>query len=818
MILADTANAQSALYTLFSQLLNFNKRLNKMVSLQKSKFRMVSSLSVVALLLITMIFSSTALAHNDGTYAYESSINKPGVLESSWMLGLHDDMPLSEMSLIMTHDTMTYDFADGGAQGVSYVTQQMSLDTQLDSGIRAFDIRLKWNTVYAKFLVYHGLEDTGFTFRDDVLKTLKQFLLDNPSETIVMSVINEWMSPGDHPFNFEMVRVINEYPDLFWFPKDGEINPKLGDIRAKIVLVRGFDYPGFIFPGIEWDDFDQETRWGYNDTAEGLRNKLDHVQAHFAKIWGDDNPETLYVTNLNMASTGSKPWFSASGHADKDTDSDHIQLNAIFKVFPSDFPDFDYIDTCETVGGNEVCDIWFAGMNSKVFEFIEENRWRLPRLGIVNVDFPGRRLVDTVHDFNFEWRSDNVAPVADNDSYSTIEDVPLTTTAANGVLDGDTDANTWDILTAVQNRSSDDGVVSLNSDGSFTYSPNANYCLPSYGPDAFYYRAFDGIAYSNYVSATITVHCVNDAPSFTASNPPAVIVDSGAQTVDVASGFVPGPANESHQILWGYLVTNVTNANLLSAGPTVNASGVLSYTPAADAFGTVTFDLQAMDTGGTANGGTYLSGEQQVTITILADTDGDGIADAEDNCPNVANSDQVNVCFGRLTVTIKVVNDNGGLLDAGDFELYLDTQLITSGTTHELVAGEEYTVSVLSVTGTGMELSVPGYDLTGIIGDCAANGTITLSPGQNATCTLINDDIAWPDLVIASMADQNLEPGIGGSTAVASYTPEVSGGNGGPYSVNCDPTSGSSFGAGATQVTCSASDSVGNAASIIFTV
>ena len=74
----------------------------------------------------------------------------------------------------------------------------------------------------------------------------------------------------------------------------------------------------------------------------------------------------------------------------------------------------------------------------------------------------------------------------------------------------------------------------------------------------------------------------------------------------MATNFSPGPANESGQVVHSYIVSSVTNGGLLSAGPSVNTSGVLSYTSAANAFGTVTFGLRVKDNGGGANGGWIL--------------------------------------------------------------------------------------------------------------------------------------------------------------------------------------------------------------------
>src|SRR5206468_2724480 len=99
-------------------------------------------------------------------------------------------------------------------------------------------------------------------------------------------------------------------------------------------------------------------------------------------------------------------------------------------------------------------------------------------------------------------------PVANNDgSYSTAEDAPLNVLALSGVLANDTDAD-GDTLTALLAATTTHGSLTLNADGSFSYSPAANYN----GPDSFTYKATDGCTTSAVATASITVTPVNDAP------------------------------------------------------------------------------------------------------------------------------------------------------------------------------------------------------------------------------------------------------------------------------------------------------------------
>src|SRR5205823_2444037 len=86
-------------------------------------------------------------------------------------------------------------------------------------------------------------------------------------------------------------------------------------------------------------------------------------------------------------------------------------------------------------------------------------------------------------------------------------------------------------------------------------------------------------------SFTITVTPVNDAPSFTQAGNQTVLEDAGAQSVTGwATNISAGPANESGQSL-AFSVTGNSNTALFAVQPSVNAAGVLSYTPAANTNG-----------------------------------------------------------------------------------------------------------------------------------------------------------------------------------------------------------------------------------------
>src|SRR5207247_6809305 len=81
------------------------------------------------------------------------------------------------------------------------------------------------------------------------------------------------------------------------------------------------------------------------------------------------------------------------------------------------------------------------------------------------------------------------------------------TCAAPGVLGNDTDVDS-PVLTAVVVTGPSHGALTLNANGSFTYTPAANFN----GSDSFTYKANDGLLDSNMATVALTINPVNDAP------------------------------------------------------------------------------------------------------------------------------------------------------------------------------------------------------------------------------------------------------------------------------------------------------------------
>ncbi|MGY4197813.1 Ig-like domain-containing protein [Bradyrhizobium sp. USDA 4520] len=101
----------------------------------------------------------------------------------------------------------------------------------------------------------------------------------------------------------------------------------------------------------------------------------------------------------------------------------------------------------------------------------------------------------------------NGPPIGTPEGYTADEDSALVVAAATGVLVNDTDPD-GDPLSAILVSNAQHGSVTLSADGSFTYTPEANFN----GADSFTYKANDGTADSAAVTVGLTVMAVNDDP------------------------------------------------------------------------------------------------------------------------------------------------------------------------------------------------------------------------------------------------------------------------------------------------------------------
>ena len=127
--------------------------------------------------------------------------------------------------------------------------------------------------------------------------------------------------------------------------------------------------------------------------------------------------------------------------------------------------------------------------------------------------------------------------------------------------------------------------------------------------------------------------------------------------------------------------------------------------------------------------------------------------------------------LGTLRVIKQVINDNGGTKGAGDFNLHVKSggTDVAGSPAAGSATGTVYTLA--SGTYVVSEDAPPaGYAQTGISGDCAADGTVTVAAGMQKTCTIKNDDISPKLIVIKHVANDEA-----GTSTAANFTMSVTG-------------------------------------------
>ncbi len=167
--------------------------------------------------------------------------------------------------------------------------------------------------------------------------------------------------------------------------------------------------------------------------------------------------------------------------------------------------------------------------------------------------------------------------IANPDAYSGNSNHSLFVPVSEGILENDLNP-TQDALTitVVENVSS--GVLELNQDGSFVYTPSPN----SYGTDIFSYK----ISTSNLESNVATVE-LKIKPQLVAIWDEYSMVMNRSLNVVVGEGLLVNDINPSGLPVNLVLVSNVASGNL-----TLNQNGSFIYIPKQNFYGTDSFTYQ----------------------------------------------------------------------------------------------------------------------------------------------------------------------------------------------------------------------------------
>jgi len=309
-----------------------------------------------------MIPSSTCYRGFASSWSFDAST----VQHADWMASIPDETPITSLSIPGTHDTMTYNMTDN----IKLQCQNSNLTTQLESGLRYFDIRARLED--DKLRIYHANGFTGFEY-DEVLLAMFDFLEAHPSEAIVMRLKEEGRPIGkgntrtfEETFNYYLdsspETAAGAQSHLYLYDRIRPI-PTLGELRSRIFLLQEFQTKNDKPYGLAWegDQMVLEDYWIIPDIYHladkwtAIRDAL--MDAATAPL---DNTK-LHLAHVS-ASVGVLPIEAAAGPRNR-----------------------------TVVGMNDMTGQWLRD-----FEKVEG----VTRTGIVILDFPGRRLVEAILDWN----------------------------------------------------------------------------------------------------------------------------------------------------------------------------------------------------------------------------------------------------------------------------------------------------------------------------------------------------------------------------------------------------------------------------------
>jgi len=175
-----------------------------------------------------------------------SKILSRSLSSQNWMEGLDESLSISLFSIPGTHDSAARDHS------LEFVNcQALNIRSQLEIGVRFFDMRVAVKGKGRDWVMMHGSFDLDFNFYVDMLRPIYDFLSKYPSECVIMRIKKEGSA---HLPTEPFVRYSQRNPTM-WLLQNRI--PTLEECRGKIFALRD-----------EWELESREIRsWSNNENV-----------------------------------------------------------------------------------------------------------------------------------------------------------------------------------------------------------------------------------------------------------------------------------------------------------------------------------------------------------------------------------------------------------------------------------------------------------------------------------------------------------------------------------------------------------------------
>jgi hypothetical protein len=475
-----------------------------------------------------------------------------------WMADLPDSLPISAISVPGTHETM----ARFG--GPAPRCQTLTLEQQLNAGLRAFDIRPRH--IADVFAIHHKAYFQNAYFGNDVLQVFIDFLAAHPSETIFMRAKREYnVADVTRSFGATFAWYMASYGHAVWQTDDPTTYPTLGEVRGKIVILQqcradeNDDLPcdgGMFAPvksyGFPWSALSIQDDYVVYWTHASMNGKWENIRQQLL-LAATSDPSTMFV-NFTSGSTWMNPVDVARG-------------------------------------------IWIPfkhsdGMNERTYRTLRAllDQGVIIRTGLIMSDFPGPGLIDVIIAHNgLPLTLDNAAPVAvANGPYAADEGSPVTFDAT-----GSSDAENeplqyrWDV----------DGDGTFDTD--WSSSPTATYTWFDDHEGTAQVEVTDG--HPTHVDldvAEVTIHNVAPAVTIDSLGSPVPGCILPGQPVELFGSFSDPGYLDTHSAEWDFGDGMPVPGTLAEENAVPDATGTVRDVHVYGMPGSVTVALEVADDDG----------------------------------------------------------------------------------------------------------------------------------------------------------------------------------------------------------------------------
>jgi Bacterial Ig domain len=418
---------------------------------------------------------------------------------------------------------------------------------------------------------------------------------------------------------------------------------------------------------------------------------------------------------------------------------------------------------------------------------------------------------DSQNVFSRLYNHVNDAPTINTPSNVTInENASQQTVNLTGITAGGGETQTLTVTASSNNTALINPSVtytSPNSTGTLTFTPAAN----SFGTATITVTVMDNGGTQNggvdttSVHFTVTVNHVNAAPTIDTPANVTINENAGEQTVNL-TGITAG-AGDAGQTLKVTASSNNTaliNPSVTYTSP--NSTGTLTFTPAANTFGTATITVTVMDNGGTQNGGVdttsvhFTVTVNQINIPPTIDTPSNVTIDENAGQQTVDLMGITSGAAGNVTLTVTASSNNTALIPTPTVTY---TSPNTTGTLTFTPTANTFGTATITVTvsddgganTTSVHFTVTvdqvAATVTAVSADWGTNGTIALQTAADGLRLLPagrSTDLPWSGinkLQITLSQAESLSPSdvsVTGIT-VANYGPVTISGSGTNYTI-----------------------------------